>query len=44
VAQSIRTKGWHGSEFLRAEHGGDQIEEEEHGDQADYQIFHGRRR
>jgi hypothetical protein len=29
------------SEFLRAEHGSDQIEEEEHGDQADDEVFHG---
>jgi hypothetical protein len=29
------------SELFRAEHCGDQIEEEEHGDQADNEIFHG---
>jgi hypothetical protein len=29
------------SEFFRAEHGGDQIEEEEHRDKSDDEVFHG---
>jgi hypothetical protein len=29
------------SEFFRAEHGGDQIEEKEHRDKSDDEVFHG---
>jgi hypothetical protein len=32
--------GGRGSELFRAEHGGDQIEEEEHRDESDDEVFH----
>jgi hypothetical protein len=36
-----RFEGTTRSEFLRAEHRGNQVEEEEDGDQADDEVFHG---